>query len=318
MTSSLKIGVIGVGAMGVLHARTVANCPETELVWVCDKNQVAGEMAARRFESNWIREPDLGVVDAVVVSVPTQFHYQIAIEVVSSGVPLLVEKPLATSFTEISEIVQQSRRSSVPLMCGLLERFNPAVRTAFELVREPIHLKTVRHSPLTPRITTGVAGDLLIHDIDLAIRLFNEPPTFALGCRDQDHEVGRSPEDIAECLLKFDDRRIASLSASRRSQRKIRTMSISEPDRLVEIDLLRQDITIYRHVLESSSDDEMGYRQQTIIDIPVVKFPGEPLMLQLERFCRLVRGDEDPDSERESIIPPHEVVANLFPESRPS
>ncbi|NBO56819.1 MAG: gfo/Idh/MocA family oxidoreductase, partial [Actinobacteria bacterium] len=153
MTSSLKIGVIGVGAMGVLHARTVANCPETELVWVCDKNQVAGEMAARRFESNWIREPDLGVVDAVVVSVPTQFHYQIAIEVVSSGVPLLVEKPLATSFTEISEIVQQSRRSSVPLMCGLLERFNPAVRTAFELVREPIHVKTVRHSPLTPRIT---------------------------------------------------------------------------------------------------------------------------------------------------------------------
>jgi hypothetical protein len=81
--------------------------------------------------------------------------------------------------------------------------------------------------------------------------------------------VDGSIEDIVEALLSFGAGQVASLSASRRSQRKVRSITIAEVERLIEIDLLRQDITIYKHVLESPTDDEVGYRQQTIIDIPV-------------------------------------------------
>jgi predicted dehydrogenase len=127
---------------------------------------------------------------------------------------------------------------------------------------------------------------------------------------------GTGAEDSVEALLSFGNGKMASLSASRMSQRKVRTISITEQGRLIEVDLLRQDITIYRHVLESPADDEIGYRQQTIIDIPVLKYHGEPLMSQLEHFCRLVNGELDLEHEIDSLIPPHTVLDGILNSSK--
>ena len=93
-------------------------------------------------------------------------------------------------------------------------------------------------------------------------------------------------------------------------------MMIAEADRLIEVDLLRQDITIYRHVLESPTDDDLGYRQQTIIDVPVLRHHGEPLMMQLDHFVNIVQGTVDHRAERESIRPPHAVLHSLADTSR--
>jgi hypothetical protein len=124
--------------------------------------------------------------------------------------------------------------------------------------------------------------------------------------------VDGSIEDIVEALLSFGAGQVASLSASRRSQRKVRSITIAEVERLIEIDLLRQDITIYKHVLESPTDDEVGYRQQTIIDIPVLRYHGEPLMLQLDHFVSLVNGRQDIDVERSRILGPHQVINDVL------
>jgi hypothetical protein len=93
----------------------------------------------------------------------------------------------------------------------------------------------------------------------------------------------------------------------------VRTLSIAELDRLIEIDLLRQDITIYRHIGATASDEDtgLGYRQQTVIDIPVIRHPKEPLVSQLERFVDLVAGRADADDERDSLLAPHVVIEQL-------
>ena len=309
MNAPVKIGLIGAGNMGALHARTIFNNASTELAWVCDPQEKIGSGIATKYSSRYINEPDLAAVDAVVIAAPTQFHFNIGSEIISAGLPLLLEKPLANSLHEVNELIELSTKKGSPLVCGLLERFNPAVRTAFDLCRDPIHFKSVRHSPMTARIVTGVTGDLLIHDVDLALTLFGEMPVKTTGLTDS---VGGSIEDIVEALLNFGVGQVASLSASRRSQRKVRSISIAEDERLIEIDLLRQDITIYKHVLESPSDDEVGYRQQTIIDIPVLKYHGEPLMLQLDHFVSLINGHHDVDIERSRIIGPHQVIHHVL------
>ena len=311
MKAALRVGLIGAGTMGALHARVIATSPQTQLAWVHDRNPATGRTIAERHSSRFTHELDLSCVDAVVVAAPTQFHHELGLEVMANRTPMLMEKPLADTVVEVDALLAEAEREDTPIMCGLLERFNPAVRTAFELSRSPVHFRSARHSPMTERIQTGVGGDLLIHDLDLAIRLFEEMPTVAIGLTDRTGETDGEVEDVVEALLRFGTYGVAALSASRRSQRKIRSMMIAEADRMIEVDLLRQDVTIYRHVLESPTDDDLGYRQQTIIDVPVLRYHGEPLMMQLDHFVNLVEGTADHRAERESIRPPHEVLNSL-------
>lgn len=314
---AVRIGVVGAGSMGSLHARVVSGHERTELAWIVDPDAERGQRLADRFGTAWRPEIDLAGIDAVVVSAPTQFHHEIARGVITAGVPLLLEKPLADDIEHSRDLVGLASSSDSILMCGLLERFNPAVRTAAEIAREPLHVATVRHSPYAERIRTGVAGDLLIHDVDLVIRLFGEMPASVSGhCGHFEPRSEVGSEDTADAVLEFPAGQVASLSASRVSHRKTRTLVIAELGRLVEVDLLRQDITVYRHVQGSEFDEDMGYSQQTIIDIPVVRHLGEPLQLQLQHFLELIDGKGDRQGELAGLLPAHEVVAQFMEVAR--
>ena len=303
--------------MGSLHARVAATSEFTDLAWIAEPDRARGEHLADRFSTRWIPEAELHNVDAIIVAAPTQFHYAIAVAVIEARLPLLLEKPLADTLAHSAELVDLARRRGSVLMCGLLERFNPAVRTACEIAKAPLHVSSVRHSPYAERIRTGVAGDLLIHDVDLVLRLMGEMPS-AVSCQ-FGHFEARSEaesEDVADAMLRFSGGQIASLSASRIAQRKVRSLTISELGRVIEVDLLRQDITVYRHVQGNEFDEDAGYSQQTIIDIPVVRYLGEPLQLQLQRFVSIIDGTVDAGAELDGILAPHVVIDSLHRQAR--
>ena len=306
---AVRIGLIGAGSMGSLHARVIATNPATELAWIADPDETVGKAVADRYSSRWVAEPLTSGVDAVVVASPTQFHFEHALQIIGSGIPLLVEKPLADKYAESVSIVEAADAHGVALMCGLLERFNPAVRTALEIAKETLHVATTRHSPYADRIRTGVASDLLIHDVDVVIRLFNAEPSGVSGHYGYfEPRSGATSEDVAECTMRFSGGQIAVLSVSRIAQHKVRTLTISELGRVIEVDLLRQVITVYRNVQGAGYDEEAGYSQQTIIDIPVIRHSGEPLQLQLAHFLALIDGRGDEAAERETLLAPHRVL----------
>lgn len=296
--------------MGALHARVLAQSARADLAYVCDPSP-AGKDLARRFDVPWLPSLDVSSdVNAVIVASPTDTHRQFAFEVIAAKLPVLVEKPLADSYQAACEIIDASASADVPIMCGFVERFNPTIMTAMEFVEQPLHITSVRHSPYVPRIRTGVTSDLLIHDVDIVMLLLGAEPSSVDGRLGYFHpQSEKGSEDLAEALLQFPSGALAACSASRLSQRKIRSMSITDLDRLVEIDLLRQDITVYRHVANApTGEDGLGYRQQTIIDVPVVIYRDEPLVAQLDRFCALIDGRADVDEERRSLLPPHLVI----------
>lgn len=311
----LNVVLIGAGTMGSYHARVVSTSGRARLTRVVDAYEPTGTAVAERYGARWTESlGDLDDADAVIIAASTEAHYMLAKEVISAGVPLLVEKPVVNDYQKSAEIVDLSAAADVPLLCGLLERFNPAVLTARQMIEAPVHITSTRHSPYAPRIRTGVAWDLLIHDVDLAIQIFGSAPIATSGAFGFFHPSSvDGAEDVASATLSFGEGQMAQASASRIGQKKDRTMTVHELDRLIEIDLLRRDVTIYRHVSASATtDDGRGYRQQTSIEIPEITNAREPLAAQFDHFVDLVRREADVAAERNSILESHRVIAGLL------
>ncbi len=311
----INVALVGAGTMGSYHARVVSSSGRASLARVIDGYEPVGRAVADRYGATWNPSlDDLHGIDAVIVAASTEAHYELAKHVLGAGVPLLVEKPVVNDLERTSEIIALAESAGVPLLCGLLERFNPAVVTARQLVNEPIHITATRHSPYAPRIKTGVAWDLLIHDVDLAIGIFGAAPSLTTGALGHFHpQSATGAEDVASATMTFAEGQVAQLSASRIGQKKERTMTVHELDRLIEIDLLRRDVTVYRHVFaDAAQDDGRGYRQQTTIEIPEITNAREPLAAQFDHFVDLVEGSADADAERRSILPPHAAIAGLI------
>jgi len=306
--------LVGAGNMGTNHARVITQSDRAALVTLVDPREEIGRAIAGRFGAAWSPElSDLEGVNAVVIAAATEAHYELAMRVLSQGIPLLIEKPVADSLLHTREILDNADAGDIPFMCGLLERFNPAVITARSVIDAPLHVTATRHSPYAPRIRTGVAWDLLVHDVDLAIAIMGSNPTTVDSKLGHFHPgSGTESEDVAETLLGFENGGIAHVSASRVGQRKIRQLSVYEEEKLVEIDLLRRDVTIYRHVSESADDGGRGYRQQTVIEIPELLTSQEPLTAQFSRFLDIVDGIADAAAERASILPPHTVIDKVI------
>lgn len=310
MPAQLRVALVGSGSMGLNHARVVATGPSTTLAVVIDPSEQAGRAAAERHGARWAPSLDaLAGVDAAVVAASTEHHHALALPIVAAGLPLLIEKPVCPSLAQTREVLDASRRAGTPLQCGLLERFNPAVMTALQMVSAPCYVRAERHSPYAARIKTGVGWDLLVHDVDLVVRAFGGQAPSSVGVQvGQFHpESVAGAEDVVEASLGFDGGGIASVSASRVGQRKVRTMVIQELDRMIEVDLLRRGVTAYRHTTIEGEVGRGGYRQMTEMEVPEI-LGVEPLVAQLAHFVDLIEGRVDADVERDSILPAHEVV----------
>lgn len=309
----MRVALVGVGAMGSHHARVIGNSSRARLYAVVDRNLEQATAMADRI--GCLATSDLDVAaraDAVVIATPTEFHLDVALPLLEAGRPLLVEKPLAPDLASVRTILAEAERRDVPVLCGFVERFNPVIAAAMDvLTAPPVHVVALRHSPPAPRIGVSVVADMLIHDLDLAVGFADlagvEHVTSSTWA-----PPGSTVPDIADCTIRFADGMLATLSASRRSQRKIRSFMVSTEAELVELDLLRQDVSVYRHVRhEQIGGPSTTYRAETVVDIPFVRQTGEPLALQFEYFLDMVDGRVDLKDERRRILPAHELAEQI-------
>jgi predicted dehydrogenase len=250
--------------------------------------------------------------DAAIVASPTETHVDIGVDLLKRGISVLVEKPLAPHLDGAEQLVDAARVAEGALMCGFVERFNPAFIAATGLLTQnPIHIVAVRHSPAAPRIRTSVVHDLLIHDIDLVLQLAAPGDEVVEVSGHVSDPLGRGVADIADCVLRFRSGLIATLSASRASHRKLRDLQINDAEHLIDVDLLRQNVDVYRHVRHELVGSNASYREETVHDIPFVRRPGEPLALQFDHFVALMSGAADRGAELDRLLPAHEVTSRL-------
>lgn len=291
---NLRAAVVGAGSMGRHHIRLLHAQPDVDLVAVVDSDPAAARMRAAGTSAEVLSSlAELPEIDVAVVATPTHSHAGIANELIARGVHLLVEKPVASTPEESEALAAAARAAGLVLAVGHVERFNPAFALLATLTHDPRMLSFERLSPYTPRIGDSVVMDMMVHDIDLALWILGSYPirVEAVGCR-----VFSDTIDVASAILEFPDDRIAVLQSSRATQDKVRRVSVSEPERFIFADSIRQDVSVKRETevefLESGG--HVSYRQANVVEVPYLDRTGEPLAREIRDFVDAVRDGRDP------------------------
>ena len=239
----IRTAVIGAGAFGRNHVRTVRENPRTELKFVVDVNLArAAEQAGGAVATADVGDI-LGHVDAAIVAVPTIAHGEIGCRLLEAGIDVLMEKPLAPTMADADRLVDAAARNGRILQCGHLERFNPAVIALEQRATLPLFFEVHRMSIFTPRaLDVDVVLDLMVHDLDIVLAL-------AKGELKDIRAAGisiLSPKtDIANVRLGFSDGCIANLTASRVSTEKVRKLRMFQPHQYISVDYAKQAVAVF-------------------------------------------------------------------------
>ena len=210
-----KVAVIGCGHLGTIHARLLAARVDAELVAVVDPVPESRQRVAEAHGCRALAEPQelVGLADAVVVAAPTCLHAEVSLPLLSQGLDLLIEKPIAADRREADEIVAAADRHGRIVAVGHVERFNPAWRMAVERCGRVVAVESARLAPFTFRsLDVGVVLDLMIHDIDLVLSL---EPGKLTRVESQGLVATGGHEDAVRARLVFSSGLVADLSASR-------------------------------------------------------------------------------------------------------
>ena len=293
----VKVGVIGIGNMGWHHARVLSLLKDADLVGVADPDAQRGALATEQFGCRWFSDyrSMLEEVEAVCIAVPTLQHHSVGLACLEAGSHVLIEKPIAASQEEAAALIDAASRVGRLLQVGHIERFNPAFRELTKVVanEEVVVLEARRHSPHADRANdVSVVLDLMIHDLDLVLELASSSVVQLAAAGGRSSE---GPIDYVNATLGFENGVVASLTASKMSHRKIRTLSAHCRASLVETDFLNHNLHIHRRAHEWYSADhgELLYRNDGFIE-EVSTTSIEPLYAELEHFLQCVRGRETP------------------------
>jgi virulence factor len=285
----LRVAVVGTGAMGRHHARVYRQLKGVHLVGVLDPDRQRGEQVASQNDCAYISEAGdlLSRVDAVSIAVPTSLHADIAVPFLRAGIHCLIEKPIAATAEEVERIDAAAQSGGALVQVGHIERYNPAFRELRKLIYgQRVHAVEVRRmSPDSRRVCdVDVILDLMIHDIDLALDLCGDGVTGiqAAGVRGN----GSAGIDYGAVLITFVSGTLCTLIASRITEEKIRSLSLTAEGMYVDLDFITRQVLVYRRsqIVDSGASQ---YRLEATIEKLFVP-QEEPLVAELRDFVRVI------------------------------
>ena len=271
------------GAFGREHARVYSEVAGSHLAAVCDIDESRGRAVAERYGVDFVSDYRelVGKVDAISLAVPTESHQLIACELLAAGTAVLVEKPIARTLSEADQITKTAKRTGAVLQVGHLERFNPAVMAAAQIVTQPRFFEAHRLSVFTPRsLDIDVVMDLMIHDIDVVLSFVNSD---VAEVRAAGVPILTPRIDIANARIEFANGCVANLTASRVSAERVRKLRFFQPSQYVSIDYAAQEAGVVGVKHRPEGRPEFASRL-----LPVEQ--AEPLRLEIESFLAAVGG----------------------------
>ncbi|TQS69906.1 inositol 2-dehydrogenase [Rhodobacteraceae bacterium] len=229
----LKVGLLGAGRIGQVHAVNIANNPRSTLVAVSDVfEEAATKLAAAhgadvRSSEDILADPS---IDAVLIATSTDTHSNLIEAAAAAGKAVLCEKPVDLSLERARACQAQVKASGRPVMIGFNRRFDPNFKalkdasTRGEIGKSEL-LSVTSFDPAPPpvsyiKVSGGLFRDMMIHDFDMANFLMGERPVSlrAVGSSVVDPEIGAAGDvDTAVVVMTYADGRIAVIKNSRRA-----------------------------------------------------------------------------------------------------
>lgn len=294
----IRIGLLGAGRMGRNHARVFSTMRHADLVGIYDPAMEVAHQLAAQYEVTAFTAPDalLEQVDAVSIATPTPTHHALVADCLERGLDVFVEKPFTETLVQAEELVAITKRTGRIVQVGHIERFNPTYGE-LKFVLENISPLVVNFRRLSSYVGSNtdvdVVLDLMIHDLDLALDLAGADP---VNVEADGFTAFSGAIDYATVNLKFARWPMLTLTASRVTEQKVRSVDVTALEAYVEGDLLNKSIQVhYRTVGEYVNQNHGGakYRQESIVErihVPI----SEPLHAELEHFVGCVRTRQQP------------------------
>jgi UDP-N-acetylglucosamine 3-dehydrogenase len=265
---TLKIGVIGTGAMGRNHARVCAELENVDLVGIADNDKDTVEKIAHRFDVPAFTEYNklLPQTDAVIIATPTITHFDIALEAINAGKHILVEKPVCDTVEKGKKLIKEANDACVVFAVGHIERYNPVVSFMKNALNngqfgELIAISSKRVSNFPGRIRdVGVIFDFGVHDIDVMRYLAGEVES-VYAKADRFHKKIKY-EDHATIMINFTDGLCGVIEVNWLTPMKIRKLSLTCDTSFVEADFINQSIQTSTSTFDMIDD-------ANLYDIPI-------------------------------------------------
>ncbi len=289
----LRCAVVGVGYLGRFHAqkyKALADQGEAVvMVGVCDASpsrsaEIATELQTRSFTDY---KELLGQVDAVTVAASTRTHFEIAKFFLENGVHVHVEKPMTATIAEGEELVRLARENDLKLQVGHVERFNAALTSAKEKLKNPLFIECHRLAPFKPRgVDVDVILDLMIHDLDVILSLVKSPvkSVSAVGS-----PVLTKYVDIANARVEFESGTVANITSSRVSQTSTRKFRVFQASQYLSIDFGTSEVNLTTKTAEDWKEDQIPLEFDSWnLD------KGDPLLEETKAFVACILNNSRP------------------------
>jgi predicted dehydrogenase len=313
--------VVGVGVFGRNHARVYKELElqgePVRLLGVVDPDTGRADAVAREFECKAFGSVHQlltthSEVQAATVAAPTMHHLAVARELMTAGVDVLIEKPLAATLAEADELIATAHKHKRIAQVGHLERFNPAVRATLPILTKPMFFEVHRLSVFTPRsLDVDVVLDLMIHDLDIVLAFAKSPvkEVRAVGLPILSGKV-----DIANVRVEFESGCIANFTASRVSTERVRKLRFFQPRQYVSLDYGRQEVLVFTVGSDGDSSGAPSVNPQIGVSKPLVA-SEEPLHAELKAFLHTVTERAAPvvplEDGRHALALALEIVAGI-------
>ena len=278
---STRVGVVGTGYLGRLHARILTEIPEAAMVGFVETNdaiasEIASTLRIKRYESVAALVED---VECAVIATPTTSHYEVAKLFLEAGRDVLLEKPMTATVSEARELIELATAKQRIIQVGHVERYNPAIAAVAEMVRNSRYFEAERLGVFVPRsLDVDVLLDLMIHDLNLVLSLLRQK---VVDIRAVGVPVLTDKVDITNVRLELENGAVANLTASRVSAERIRKQRFFGGDFYISVDTKEQEAKGYRLL------EEDGLRVLRPFELTVAK--KEPLRAENEAFLQCVR-----------------------------
>jgi UDP-N-acetylglucosamine 3-dehydrogenase len=318
------MAVIGAGVMGSNHIRVLQDMDAVDLCAVADSVKAESLRKSKRRVVRSIYEDAEEMLskeklDAVVIAAPTSAHHRLALNALTRGLAVLIEKPMASDERECQEMLDAASREHRLIMIGHVERFNPAVVKLKGLLDENFlgsvyYIETVRSGPFPKRLygsKDGVVIDLAVHDMDLIAHLVGDlSQLYSHQLR-----IGEKKQDVyAKVMLKTRGGILGSSEFSWISPRKQRRIAVFGDKGMLLADMLDQELWYYEN-----GDVEIDYSDNYFQNVmlgrvsegKVIKFPvrkEEPLRKELDSFIGLISSK---DAEHDASYGKRAVMYSL-------
>ena len=294
MTTS--VAIVGLGSMGKNHLRVISALPDAKVIGVLD-HAISQELLNTKLFAS-LNDLIESKPDYCVIAVPTIAHEEYALELLSNGINLLIEKPLSHNYDSALRILEASQSSTAFGGVGHIERFNSAVVEARERIidgqlGEIFQISTSRQGPFPSRINdVGVVKDLAKHDIDL-VGFLTSSRYLSLSAQSISR-AGRVNEDLVSIVGKLENDIVFSHNINWLSPRKQRSIEVIGEKGLFLIDLLSSDLFYFANGKHKNLHREIAhFRGVSQGDTIQYSFERkEPLVVEHENFIRAMRGQD--------------------------